>query len=361
VGTRPNLPKIAPLVRALGRHAGIRHTLVDTGQHYDQNLSAVFYEELGLPPADVRLGVGSGSHAEQTARAMVAFERVLCRLAPDAVVVAGDVNSTVACALTAARLAVPVAHVEAGLRSFDRTMPEEINRLVTDAVSTLLFTPCHAASRQLRSEGVAADRIFAVGNLMIDTLRCCHGRARALRTPKRLGLVPGRYAVLSAHRPANVDDRDALGRILEAVATLQRDLPIVFPVHPRTRRSIEAFGYRPRLEAMTNLLAVEPLGYLPFLDLMSHARFVLTDSGGIQAETTVLGIPCLTLRQTTEYRITTVLGTNRLVGTDPDRIVATAGAVLRARRARRRRRRLPLWDGRAASRVARVLRQRFGG
>ncbi len=359
VGARPNLPKIAPLVRELKRHAGIRHTLAHTGQHYDRNLSQIFFEELGLPPPDVCLGVGSGSHAVQTARAMVAFERVLCELTPDVVVVVGDVNSTLACAITAARLDVPVAHVEAGLRSFDRTMPEEINRLVTDAVSDLLFTPCGSASRQLRKEGVASERIFLVGNLMIDTLRQHLARARALHTPKRLGLVPGRYGLLSTHRPANVDDPEALGRILDAVAIVQHDVPIVFPVHPRTRRSLKAFRYQPRLDSMENLLAVEPLGYLPFLDLMAHARFVLTDSGGVQAETTVLGIPCLTLRHTTEYRVTTARGTNRLVGTDPARIVAAAKAVLAAPRERRRRHVPPLWDGHAARRVVTVLRRHF--
>jgi UDP-N-acetylglucosamine 2-epimerase (non-hydrolysing) len=359
VGARPNLPKIAPLVHELTGQAGIRHTLVHTGQHYDRNLSQVFFDELRLPPPDVRLGVGSGSHAVQTARAMVAFERVLGRLTPDVVVVVGDVNSTLACALTAARLGIPVAHVEAGLRSFDRTMPEEINRIVADAVSDLLFTPCRRASRQLRAEGVAAGRIFLVGNLMIDSLRRHHATARALHTPARLGLGPGRYGLLSAHRPANVDDPEVLGRILDAVDALQRDVPIVFPVHPRTRRSLTAFRYRSRLAAMKNLLTVEPLGYLPFLDLMTHARFVLTDSGGVQAETTVLGVPCLTLRETTEYTVTTARGTNRLVGTDPARIVAAANAVLAAPRERRRRHVPPLWDGRAARRVVTVLRRRF--
>jgi UDP-N-acetylglucosamine 2-epimerase (non-hydrolysing) len=342
--------KVAPLMAALARR-GATQALVHTGQHFDERMSGVFFEELGLPRPDVDLGVGSGSHGEQTGRIMIAFEGALARLPrPDAVVVPGDVNSTVAAALVAAKLRIPVAHLEAGLRSRDRTMPEELNRIVTDHLSDLLLTPSADADANLAAEGIPAARVARVGNLMIDTLLDHLPRARALGVPGRLGLAPGGYAVVTLHRPSNVDDGAALGGLLGALARLARELPVVFPVHPRTRARLAA----PDLAAAARALRLEePLGYLDFLSLTSAARLVLTDSGGLQEETTALGVPCLTLRENTERPITVSEGTNQVVGTDPARIVdaalrALAGGGTAPRRPE-------LWDGRAGERAAEAV------
>jgi len=359
VGARPNLMKIAPLVEEMRRYPDIRQTLLHTGQHYDDKMSQVFFDQLSIPRPDIYLGVGSGSHAEQTARVMVAFEKVLLEERPDVVVVVGDVNSTLACAVTAAKLWVPVAHVEAGLRSFDRRMPEEINRIVTDALSDFLFTTSRGANEHLEREGIAPEKIFFVGNVMIDTLHKHRARAEQLGTPARFGLRPGGYALLTLHRPSNVDVPEVFSGILDALATIQRDLPILFPAHPRTVKRIAEFGFAERLATAPDLRIVEPLGYLEFLDLMIHARLVLTDSGGIQEETTILGVPCLTLRENTERPVTIVEGTNTLVGADQARIVAETRRILAGEGKTGR---VPeLWDGHAAGRIVKILRDWRGG
>jgi UDP-N-acetylglucosamine 2-epimerase (non-hydrolysing) len=351
VGARPNFMKVAPLMAALERR-GTPQLLVHTGQHFDEKMSGVFFEELGLPRPDVHLGVGSGSHGEQTGRIMAAFERALAALPvrPVMVVVPGDVNSTVAAALVAAKLGIPVAHLEAGLRSRDRSMPEELNRIVTDHLSDVLLTPSPDADANLLAEGIPASRIARVGNLMIDTLRAHLPRARALGIPESLGLKRGRYAVATLHRPSNVDDPATLARLLEALARIARDLPVVFPVHPRTRARLAA----PELAGCAAALQLtEPLGYLEFLSLTSAARLVLTDSGGLQEETTALGVPCLTLRENTERPITVSEGTNVVVGTDPARIVREALRALSRRQGGARR--PDLWDGYAGERAADVI------
>src|SRR5438067_5685197 len=345
--------KIAPIMWEVARRTGIDAYLVHTGQHYDERMSKLFFEQLGIPRPDVDLGVGSGSHASQTAEVMKQFEPVVLEQRPDAVVVVGDVNSTIACALVAVKLGVPVAHVEAGLRSFDRTMPEEINRILTDAISRWLFVTEPSGAENLRREGVPADRVFLVGNVMIDTLLACRGLSERSAILEDLGLRKGGYAVLTLHRPANVDDPEVFRGLLAAVGRLQRELPIVFPVHPRTRNALAAHD----TAAMPNLRLTDPLGYLEVMKLVSHARLVLTDSGGIQEETTVLGVPCLTLRENTERPVTLEEGTNVLVGLDPDRIVR---AGLRALADPPRPGRVPrLWDGRAAARILDVLEQSF--
>jgi len=356
VGARPNLMKIAPLVEEMRRYPDIRQRLLHTGQHYDEAMSQVFFDELGIPRPDIYLGVGSGSHAEQTARVMVGFEQVLLEERPDVVVVVGDVNSTLACALVTAKMGVPLAHVEAGLRSFDRRMPEEINRIVTDALADFLFTTSREADENLRREGIPAEKVFFVGNVMIDTLLKHRERARTLGTPARFGLQAGRYALLTLHRPSNVDDPAVFSGILDALVEIQRELPLLFPIHPRTAGRLRDFGLEKRLAAAPNLRLVEPLGYLEFLDLMIHARVVLTDSGGIQEETTILGIPCLTLRENTERPVTITEGTNTLVGSDPVRIVDGVRRILAGESKAGR---IPeLWDGRAAGRIVALLRAR---
>jgi UDP-N-acetylglucosamine 2-epimerase (non-hydrolysing) len=351
-GARPNFMKVAPLMRAFATRPGVEARLVHTGQHYDEAMSQTFFNDLGLPRPDINLEVGSASHAVQTALLMQRFEPVVEQQLPDAVLVVGDVNSTIACGLVAAKLQVPLLHVEAGLRSFDRTMPEEINRVLTDALSELLFVTEPAGVANLQREGIAPDKIHLVGNVMIDTLLACRQRAARSDVLARLGLAAGQYAVLTLHRPANVDDPAVLGPILDALEEIQRTLPLVFPAHPRTRGNLERIGLLDRLQRMAGLRLTEPLGYLDFLRLMSEAAVVLTDSGGIQEETTVLGVPCLTLRENTERPITIEQGTNQLVGLDPARILA-AFRQLRERRAVPR---VPeLWDGRAAERIADIV------
>ncbi len=355
VGARPNFMKIDPIWRVLRREPE-RFTprLVHTGQHYDERMSRVFFRDLELQPPDVDLGVGSGSHAEQTGTVMIRVEKVLNEEKPDLVMVVGDVNSTVAATLTAVKLGIPVAHVEAGLRSYDRTMPEEINRVVTDALSTYLFTPSRDADENLRREGVAEDRIFFVGNVMIDTLRRCLARAEGSQALERLGVRKKEYALLTLHRPSNVDDPDRLGAILDAVTEIQERVPVIFPVHPRTEKQIREFGFGPKVERAANLRLIPPLGYLDFLALQRHARLVLTDSGGVQEETTVLGVPCLTLRENTERPVTLAGGNNLIVGSHKEQILAGAWGVLDG--APRPGRVPELWDGRAAERIVAVLR-----
>ena len=344
-GARPNFMKIKPVLDALDG-AGAETVLVHTGQHYDAAMSDVFFDELGLRAPDRFLGVWSGSHAEQAARVMVAFEPLLDEVLPDVVVVVGDVNSTMACALVAAKAGALVAHVEAGLRSRDWAMPEEVNRVVTDRVSDYLLAPSPDAVDNLRAEGYRGDQVHLVGNVMIDTLLANVERARARPVLDDLGVSAGGYGLVTLHRPSNVDDPDRLGRLVGALGVVAEDCPLIFPVHPRTRQQLGATKTPP------GLTLVEPTGYLDFIALEAGARLVLTDSGGIQEETTVLGVPCLTLRETTERPITIDEGTNQLVGCDPERIVAAARAVLSVGVAPRR---PALWDGKAGQRVAQVL------
>jgi UDP-N-acetylglucosamine 2-epimerase (non-hydrolysing) len=350
VGARPNFMKVAPIVRRVAARPGWRHVLVHTGQHYDENMSAVFFADLGIPEPDVHLGVGSGSHAEQTARVMLALEPVLLRENPDLLVVVGDVNSTLAASLVAAKLRIPVAHVEAGLRSRDRDMPEEINRVLTDAVAELLLTPSRDADENLRREGVDPGRIHFVGNVMIDSLLEALPRARATRAPERFGLQRQGYCLVTLHRPSNVDERGKLAELLDVLARIATRLPVIFPMHPRTRRALEEFGLERR---QPGLHLVDPLGYLEFLALEEAARIVLTDSGGIQEETTVLRVPCLTLRANTERPVTVAAGTNRVVGQDPGAIWPAVEEIL----ARPMPDSTPPegWDGSAAERIVRVF------
>ncbi len=352
-GARPNFMKIAPLMRAYQAYPDIQPLLVHTGQHYDANMSELFFRQLGIPEPDINLEVGSGSHAVQTAEIMRRFEPVLEEHRPDWVVVVGDVNSTIACGLVATKLGVGLAHVEAGLRSFDRTMPEEINRLLTDAISDLLFVSEPSGIENLRREGVSQEKIHFVGNVMIDTLQANLARSEQSRILEELGLAPGGYNVLTLHRPSNVDGLTSLGRIVDALDVIQRDLPTVFPIHPRTLANLTRLGLGERLRGLPGLRMVEPLGYLDFLRLMAGAAVVLTDSGGIQEETTILGVWCLTLRENTERPVTLTRGTNTLVGADPERIVS---AYRRCRSAPPSARSVPeKWDGKAAERIAAVL------
>jgi UDP-N-acetylglucosamine 2-epimerase (non-hydrolysing) len=350
VGARPNFMKIAPVIAALAPYPGITQRLVHTGQHYDEQMARVFFEQLGLPRPDRDLEVGSGSQAEQTAAVMVRFEKVVEEERPDLVVVVGDVNSTLAATLVAVKAGVPVAHVESGLRSFDMSMPEEVNRLVTDRLSSILLTPSPDGDENLRREGVPESRIFRVGNVMIDTLLRHRARAPWAQVRAALGLEDRGYAVLTLHRPANVDDPARLGALFERLRLVSARMPVVFPIHPRTAKQLEAHGLR---EAAAGLRLVPPQGYLDFLALTDHAGCVLTDSGGIQEETTVLGVPCFTIRDNTERPITIERGTNTLIGADA-RGLADGFAEFLATGGKRGR--TPdLWDGRAGERVAAVL------
>ncbi len=365
VGARPNFMKVAPIVEEMRRRAGEwTQLLVHTGQHYDREMSEAFFRDLSLPEPDVYLGVGSGSHAAQTAAVMTSFEPVLMRERPDWVVVVGDVNSTLACALVSIKLGVRVAHVEAGLRSRDRTMPEEINRLLTDQIADLLLTPSSDADRNLLAEGIPPERIRLVGNVMIDSLFNQLPRAEKSTVREDLGLKGRDYCVVTLHRPSNVDEPETLGRILGALEEITKLVPVVFPVHPRTRARILDFGFRERTERNRNLRLIDPLGYLDFLRLYSGARLVMTDSGGIQEETTALGIPCLTLRENTERPITIELGTNRLVGTDAEKITSAARDALETERREGtdvEKHMPPFWDGHTAQRILEALQSRDEG
>jgi UDP-N-acetylglucosamine 2-epimerase (non-hydrolysing) len=355
-GARPNFMKIAPLMSAFRHEPRIEPMLVHTGQHYDEKMSDLFFRELGIPEPDLNLGCGGGSHAQQTAAIMTAFEPVVLEHRPRAVLVVGDVTSTIACGLVAVKLGVQLLHVEAGLRSGDRSMPEEINRVLTDSISDLLFCTEQSGVDNLAREGVAPEKVFLVGNVMIDTLLGHREKAERSTILQTMGLPPGGYAVLTLHRPSNVDDPATLGRILDALEAIQRDLPIVFPIHPRTRKNIAAMGLATRLDAMPGLRLTEPMGYLDFLKLTASARVVLTDSGGIQEETTILRVPCLTLRENTERPVTIALGSNHLVGTGTEAIVAAYRAVMSGEA--RPSAVPPLWDGQAARRIARIVAEK---
>jgi UDP-N-acetylglucosamine 2-epimerase (non-hydrolysing) len=402
VGARPNFMKVAPLIRAIDKHNSsrdsslvtIHYLLVHTGQHYDTNMSDAFFRDLKLPEPDLHLGVGSGNHGEQTGKVLIEFEEVLLKEQPDLVIVVGDVNSTLACALAAVKLHIPVAHVEAGLRSFDRKMPEEINRLLTDAISDYLFTPSPEGDENLAKEGIPAEKIFLVGDIMVDSLLFHLDQAKKTNILARLGLKTQSsdslsstsvlspqasllsYALMTLHRPANVDDIQALEKIVRGLLEVSAHFPILFPVHPRTDKQIKAFGMETTFEFHSSpdikqeeyfeggalkrkIHCFDPLGYLDFLNLMANARVVLTDSGGIQEETTVLSIPCITLRDTTERPITLTEGTNVLVHNDPEKIVAEVKKVLGGRT---RVSQCPsLWDGHTAERIVAILARRVCG
>lgn len=344
VGARPNFMKVAPVLNALKSYERVVQTLIHTGQHYDANMSDVFFEQLGLPRPDVNLAVGSGSHARQTAEIMTRFEPVVLERKPDIVLVYGDVNSTAAAALVCAKLGVRVGHVEAGLRSFDRSMPEEINRLVTDQLADVLYTPSEDGDINLQREGISPEKIFRVGNVMIDSLV----KLLPVAQSQSKNGVPKRYALVTLHRPSNVDDSAALKSILQSLLEVSRDLTVVFPAHPRTRQRISDFGL-----SAEYLQLVDPLPYLDFVNLQSRATVVITDSGGIQEETTYLGIPCLTLRENTERPITVSLGTNVLVGRDPDKLRTELGLVVAGKA--KKGTVPPLWDGHTGERIASLL------
>jgi len=354
VGARPNFMKVAPLYRALKAYSGsIDHRIVHTGQHYDRAMSKVFFEDLELPHPDFYLGIGSGSHAEQTAKIMVEFEKVLGAHPADMVIVVGDVNSTLACSLVSVKQGIPVAHVEAGLRSFDRAMPEEINRLLTDAVAQMLFVTEPSGVANLRREGVDEAKIHHVGNVMIDSLVHYRPKAEHSRVLESLEIRAGKFALVTLHRPSNVDDAGSLGRIVQALSKLAERLPVVFPVHPRTRKMIENFNLTKATSSAPRLTITEPFGYFDFLKLMMNAALVLTDSGGIQEETTFLGVPCLTLRDSTERPITVEIGTNTLCGSDVAVALRSASEILDGKA---RKGRIPeLWDGKAGERIARSI------
>lgn len=357
VGARPNFMKMAPIIEAMNRYPeSFHHMLIHTGQHYDQQMSKSFFQDLGMPTPDVDLGVGSGSHAEQTARIMVEFEKVCLKEKPDLVLVVGDVNSTMACTITAKKLGIKVAHVEAGLRSRDMSMPEEINRLCTDVLCDYLFTTDHFADENLLAEGVPKQKIHFVGNVMIDTLLKHKEMARSLGLMETLGVSQGEFAVLTLHRPANVDDKQVFEAILSALSEVAKRIPILFPIHPRTRKMAEEFDlthYFTDGGRVTGIWVTEPLGYLDFLHLNMHAKVVFTDSGGLQEETTVLGVPCITLRPNTERPVTCEVGTNFIVGNDPSRILDAANSILDGKVFEGR---VPdRWDGAAAERIVKVL------
>lgn len=355
VGARPNFAKVAPILEAAACWAEMKCRLVHTGQHYDERMSTLFFRDLGLPEPDIYLGVGSASHAAQTGRVMIAFDGVLDQHPTDLVLVVGDVNSTLACALVAAKRGVPVAHVEAGLRSGDRRMPEEINRILTDQISDYLFTTERQASRNLEAEGIPPNRVHFVGNVMIDTLLRHRDQARRSDILQRLELRAYTYAVCTLHRPSNVDTRAAAENTVRALRVLAERLPVVLPLHPRTRTKFEQFGLLEQVRSEERVQITEPLGYLDFLALMDGSRLVFTDSGGIQEETTALGVPCLTFRENTERPVTLTEGTNQLVGLAPRAVAIAVDELLAGNRSRGR---MPeLWDGRAAERIVSILRQ----
>lgn len=351
---RPNFMKVAPLLHALSATDWCRPVLVHTGQHYDFNMSDAFFQDLGLPEPDFHLGIGSGSHAEQTAGVMVAYEKVLIESNPDWIVVVGDVNSTIACTLAAKKLCLRVAHLEAGLRSRDWNMPEEINRMVTDSIADVLWTPSRDGDENLLAEGVAPERISFVGNIMIDSYELLRDRIEAESTRSEFNLAPHSYGVVTLHRPSNVDNRETLNTLVETLTSAAQDIPLVFALHPRTRKNLENFGLYEALAETPSIHLSEPLSYIRFMGLVREAKLVITDSGGIQEETTYLGIPCLTLRDTTERPVTITEGTNRLATTDD--LAAMIDTVIAGKWPKGK---IPeLWDGKAASRVAEDIRRR---
>ncbi len=354
---RPNFMKIAPLYHALAREDWAEPVIIHTGQHYDLNMSDVFFKDLGLPRPHLNLGIGSGTHAGQTGGVMIAYEKVLIKKAPDLTVVVGDVNSTVACSLAASKLGVPVAHLEAGLRSFDRTMPEEINRVVTDAISDFLWTPSPDADENLGREGIPASKIERVGNIMIDSLVMMTPAIQHENTVSKLKLDGRPYGVVTIHRPANVDKSQKLEKIVEALVELSEIMPLIFTVHPRTKKQLIKFGFLHVLEQVPSVILQDPLSYKSFMNLIFNGRIVVTDSGGIQEETTFLGIPCLTLRPNTERPVTITQGTNRLTdikNLKENFMEATAHS-------KRQEPSIEFWDGRTADRIVRSLKKILKG
>ena len=361
VGARPNFMKIAPVMRALEGRPGVEQLLVHTGQHYDPQMSDVFFRDLDLPKPDVYLGVGSGTHASMTGKVMELLEPVFADKKPDMVVVAGDVNSTIAAAIVAAKNnpPIPVAHVEAGLRSFDMTMPEEVNRILTDRISALCLTPSPDGDVNLRKEGVPEERIVCVGNVMIDSLRRAMpvSEKMAPEVLGRIGVEKGSYALVTLHRPANVDDPAVLSRLVDSLVRVSKELKVVFPIHPRARKRLSEGVLGERMKANPAIIITDPQGYFEFQALTSNAKLVLTDSGGIQEETTAMGVPCLTLRENTERPVTISEGTNILVGRDPERIWPEVEKILAGKSKAGR---IPaLWDGKAAERVADAIVRYF--
>ena len=358
VGTRPNFVKMAALYREMRTRQGFEPTLVHTGQHYDANMSRIFFEELGLPEPDIDLDVAGGSVIRQTCNIMQRLDAVLEERLPDVMVVVGDVNSTLAASLTAMKTGVTLAHVEAGLRSGDRTMPEELNRIVVDHLSDMLFVTEQSGMDNLRREGIDDERIFFVGNVMVDTLMDNIEKAKKSDILHRIELSPNSYAIATIHRPANSDDRDALGEILGALCEISRDIPLLLPLHPRTRQRIEEFGLWTLIEEEKGFMVSDPLGYLDFLSVMAHARVVFTDSGGIQEETTILGVPCITMRNNTERPITIESGTNKLAGTHGADIIHAYRSLTTGNK--KSYPHPPLWDGKAAGRILDILEKRIG-
>lgn len=354
VGARPNFMKVAPIHRRMQQSGGFYPILIHTGQHYDERMSKAFFGDLNMPEPDVYLGVGSGTHAEQTAAILTAMEKIILQKKPDWVLVVGDVNSTLAAALAAVKMHVPVAHVEAGLRSNDRTMPEEINRILTDAMSDLLFVSEQSGMDNLAKEGVSAKKAHFVGNVMIDSLIEHLEKAQHEPILERFNLRPRQYALMTLHRPSNVDHPESLQDILSALQIVQNDMPLIFPIHPRTQKMLEHWDLEQQIRKMPHLFLTEPLGYLAFLRLMSQARIVLTDSGGIQEETTYLGIPCVTLRENTERPVTTRLGTNLLVGIGREAILQGYRKGL-DKSLPKQHRIPPLWDGKTSERIVAIL------
>ncbi len=358
VGARPNFMKVSPIIREMAEHSEIKQTLVHTGQHYDEKMSQIFFDELGMCKPDIDLEVGSGSHAQQTARIMSAFEPVLLEDRPDLLIVPGDVNSTLACSLTASKLHIPIAHLEAGLRSFDRTMPEEINRLMTDVLSDILLTTSPEAEDNLVREGIDREKIFFVGNTMIDTLLRLKKQAARSDVLQKCGIPNRPYALVTLHRPSNVDDKTVFRGIMNALEKIGKDIPIIFPVHPRTRGHIAKLDvHTSKTASEKGIYLLEPVGYLDFMQLMMHAAIVMTDSGGIQEETSILNIPCITIRENTERPITVSKGTNQLVGTDTQRIITAAQRVLNQGSPKNTQ--IDLWDGKASGRIVSVIFEWF--
>ena len=354
VGARPNFMKVAPIQRLMMQNKNeFDPVLIHTGQHYDDRMSQFFFNDLGLPEPDVFLGVGSGSHAVQTAKIMIEFEKICLEYKPDLVLVVGDVNSTVACSMVASKLWIPVAHVEAGLRSFDRKMPEEINRIITDSISDLLFITEKSGEQNLLKEGISNEKIHFVGNVMIDSLAFLLDKAENMTIMEQLNLQKEQFVLVTLHRPSNVDELVNFNKIILALAEIQQHLPVVFPIHPRTAKNIKDFGLEKKIKTLKNLKLIDPLGYLDFIKLEKYCRFALTDSGGIQEETTWMGIPCLTVRENTERPITVELGTNEIVGTDSNKIINSAQKILSGKW--KKGKIPPYWDGESASRIVKII------
>jgi UDP-N-acetylglucosamine 2-epimerase (non-hydrolysing) len=353
VGARPNFMKIAPLLEEMAKYPKLNPLLVHTGQHYDYEMSQIFFDELKIPKPDVHLGIGSGSHAVQTANIMIAFEKTVNDYKPDLILVVGDVNSTLACALVASKLCIPIAHVEAGLRSFDKTMPEEINRIVTDVLSDYLFTTTEEANENLKREGIAENKIFFVGNIMVDTLLKYKEKAESIPILNELRLEKNSYVLMTLHRQASVDIKENLLEILDAVEKLQSMIKVVLVIHPRTKTRIEDFGLKEKVSSMNNLMIIKPLGYLSFIGLMKNSKFVLSDSGGMQTETTVLNIPCLTMRDNTEMPETVSEGTNILVGNNTDTIIQESIKIIEGKA--KSGKTPKMWDGRTSERIVSTI------